>query len=203
MLQAGRWDHFLALCREARREWAPPDEDTDEYREDRAVKLFNVSMHVANDIYALNPDLAGWVLHVLCFIVARQYPALGDPQHRNCEACESFGSSAKIIIRHLTCRRRTSAVQKHGHKSADGKRLWVQTFNRGYIEQTFRRLTVRSELLHGEVNERFLQRKDWALKVKGKVGREKEKSALPPCSVKEAMEAPFVWSEEAALAVWS
>jgi len=203
MLHAGMWDHFLDMNAEAKRPWAPPSEDTDDYREERAVAFFNLAGPVANDLYALNPDLSGWVAHVLCFIVARQYKALGNPQKRTCEACESFGSSAKTIIKHLTCRRRPSTIQKHGHRSADGNKLWTQTFTRGYIEQTFRRLAVRAELIHGEANERFLQRKDHTLKDKGKVAKDKASSSSASYSLKEAMEAPWVFSQEAALAVWS
>ena len=141
--------------------------------------------------------------HVLCFIVSRQFKRLGNPQKRTCEVCESFGLSAKTIIKHLTCRRRPSATQQHGHKSSDGKKLWTQTFNRGYIEQTFRRLAVRAELIHGEANERYLQRSDHALKQKGKMAKDKAGSSSSSYSIKEAMEVPWVFSEEAALAIWS
>ena len=128
---------------------------------------------------------------------------LGDPQRRSCDACEALGASAKKLIRHLTCRRRPSANQQHAHRSADAKKLWMQTFKRGYVEQTFRRLTVRAELIHGEANVRYLQRADHTLKTKGKVAKDKASSSSASLSVKEAMEAPWVWSEEAALAVWS
>ena len=109
----------------------------------------------------------------------------------------------KKIIRHLTCRRRPSAIQKHGHKSANGAKLWVQTFKRGYVEQTFRRIAVRAELIHGAANERFTQRSDHRLKTKGKVAKDKVGSTSNSLTIKEAMEVPFVWSQEAALAVWS
>ena len=110
---------------------------------------------------------------------------------------------AKKIIRHLTCRRRHSAIQQHGHETADGQKLWQQTFKRGYIEQTFRRMAVRSELMHGKANQPFFQRSDYALKEKGKVAKEKAGSLAEAYSIKEAMEAPWVWSQEAMLAVWS
>ena len=47
------------------------------------------------------------------------------------------------MIKFLTCRRAVSA--KYG---------------RGYIEQAFRRMTVRASLIHGPENAPFLQRKD-------------------------------------------
>eukprot|EP00965_Chrysotila_dentata_P057609 1910602-Pleurochrysis_carterae.AAC.1 len=39
---AGMWDHFLDYVEAAEREWAPPERDTDEYRKERAVELFNL-----------------------------------------------------------------------------------------------------------------------------------------------------------------
>ena len=61
----------------------------------------------------------------------------------------------KKIIRHLTCRRRVDASQVFTHQKGD--KLWSQTFKRGYIEQTFRRIAVRAELLHGEDNAPYLE----------------------------------------------
>ena len=84
------------------------------------------------DLYALNPALAGWVPHVLVFIVPRQIVPLGDPSKRSCDACESLGAKIKKIIRNNTCRRRPTGTTKHAHRSADGKRLWLSTFTRGY-----------------------------------------------------------------------
>eukprot|EP00327_Prymnesium_parvum_P004280 CAMPEP_0182824034 /NCGR_PEP_ID=MMETSP0006_2-20121128/15076_1 /TAXON_ID=97485 /ORGANISM="Prymnesium parvum, Strain Texoma1" /LENGTH=277 /DNA_ID=CAMNT_0024951007 /DNA_START=450 /DNA_END=1279 /DNA_ORIENTATION=+ len=66
--------------------------------------------------------------------------------YRSADACESYGACAKNVIKHLTCRRRLRS--DHG---------------RGYIEQAFRRLAVRSDLLHGPENAPFLQRKDHRL----------------------------------------
>ena len=40
---AGYWDNFLDLVRETQRPWAKPEEDTDDYRKSRALKLFNLS----------------------------------------------------------------------------------------------------------------------------------------------------------------
>ena len=86
------------------------------------------------DIFALTPSDN---------IVPRQIVDLGDPSRRAADACESFGSCAKRIIKHLTCRRALRAG-----------------FGRGFIEQAFRRLVVRSGLIHGEENAPFLQRRD-------------------------------------------
>ena len=203
MKNADRWDNFLSLVDESNKEWATPADDTDDYRKGRAVAFFNAATVVARDIYALNPELTGWVLHVLVFVVARQYLSMGNPARRSCDACEALGSSMKKIIKHLTCRRRTSASQIHSHRSANGAKLWVQTFKRGYIEQTFRRVCVRAELLHGEGNTPYLQRADHRLLTKGKVAADKASSSDAPMSVTDAMEVPWVWSKDAALAVWS
>ena len=122
---------------------------------------------LANDTYSLNPELAGWVLHVMCFIVPRQIVELGEPARRACDACEALGSVCKKLIRHNTCRRRVSQEQ-HSHRSANGRKLWTQTFKVGYVEQMFRRISVRAELIHGEANEPYLQRADCRLKKSGK-----------------------------------
>lgn len=129
---------------------------------------------------------------------------MGDPTRRSCDACEAMGStSLKKIIKHLTCRRRLS-TQLHTHHSADGKWLWTESFTRGYEEQTFRRICVRNELIHGESNERYLQRADHELLAKGKQGKgSAAASRCEPSAVCEAMHVPFVWTKEAALVVWS
>ena len=41
MSHASYWDHFLALVRSTQEPWAAPADDTDEYREKRAVDAFN------------------------------------------------------------------------------------------------------------------------------------------------------------------
>ena len=41
MKSARSWDNFLALEAEAKKEWAKPEDDTREYREQRAVDFFN------------------------------------------------------------------------------------------------------------------------------------------------------------------
>ena len=127
---------------------------------------------------------------------------MGDPQRRSCEACESFGSVCKQLIRHNTCRRRSSASQLHGHRSANGKQLWAQTFKRGYVEQCFRRVCVRAELLHGEASQPFLQRKDNQLLKKGKASAQKAARSSEQLTVCEAMNAPWVYTKEASLAIF-
>lgn len=200
MRAADVWDNFLALELEARREWATPEADTDEYRKQRAVAFFNAAIKTARDLRALNPELSGWVLHVLCFIAPRQYLTMGDPSRRSCDACESLGACCKKLIRHLTCRRRASS-QQHVHNKS-GRRLWTQTFTRGYIEQAFRRVSVHANLLHGEENQRYLQRVDMQLLETGKSGK-KQCIVRDAMGVREAMSCEFVWSKEAALAIWS
>ena len=111
----------------------------------------------------------------------------------------------KKLIRHATCRRRTSSTQVYAHRSANGRQLWIQTFKKGYIEQSFKRACVRAELLHGEANAPYLQRADHRLLDKGRVSEAKAKGRdeQPVPSICEACEAPTVLSQEAMLAVWS
>jgi hypothetical protein len=102
----------------------------------------------------------------MVFIVPRQIVPLGDPARRSCDACESFGATVKKIIRHLTCRRRVTTGKIYNNRSGD--RRWTETFSRGYVEQAFRRVCVRAELLHGEDNQPYLQRSDFRLLETGK-----------------------------------
>ena len=108
-------------------------------------------------------------------------------------------------IRLRTCRRRASPNQIHAHRSQNGKALWSQTFKVGYVEQAFKRASVRTELLHGPENAAYLLRQDHRLLGTGKAATKKAVAgtSTEAMSVKEGVEAPWVWSEEAALAVWS
>ena len=108
-----------------------------------ALQWCNGARPVARDLIDLKPTMASWVPHIACNIVPRQIAMLGDPSRHSADACESFGSCTKTLIKHVTCRRAIS-----------GK------FGRGYIEQAFSRLVVRSGLIHGEENAPFLQRRD-------------------------------------------
>ena len=160
---------------------------------------------VANDLVKLNPELSGWVLHVLVFIVPRQMVDLGDPSRRSCDACESLGAAIKKIIKHLTCRRRCGTATTYSHRSQSGAKLWRQSFSKGYIQQAFERVSVRAGLLHGEENKRYLQRSDFRLLQKGKAGTSKFKAEdeCAPVKIADAIVAPTVFSREAQLAVWS
>ena len=160
---------------------------------------------MARDIHALNPELSGWVLHVLVFIVPRQMVELGDPARRSCDACESLGAAIKKIIKHLTCRRRHSNSAVHHHRSQDGKRLWRQTLRKGYIQTAFERVSVRAKLVLGEENKRYLQRADYRMLEKGKIapGKFKAVDDVAPPTVSAMMEAPKVLGPEAMLALWS
>ena len=162
------------------RPWPQGDADTDHLRKERAVEVFNLGALVANDLLALKPTMLSWVPHILVFIVPRQMVTMGDPTRRSCDACESFGAMAKKIIKFTTCRRRMRECTEH--ESADGTRRWLQTFNRGYIEQAFRRLSVRESLQHGPQNAPFQQRADACRTAKGKTTTTKRK--------KEECEAP-------------
>jgi hypothetical protein len=159
---------------------------------------------VANNLLKLNPEIAGWVTHVLVFVAPFQYLQLGDPARRSCDACESLGASVKKLIRELTCRRLTGSTHRHTSR-AGRKEAWQQTFGRGYIDQAFNRVSVRARLLHGEENAAYSQRADFVLRESGKTsqaGPSKGKAG-DGASLHDLMEAPTVFSEEMALAVWS
>lgn len=191
MANAERWDRFLSFVLDVQSPWIS---DTDEYREQRAVSYFNHSMACSRDLLELKPTLQSWVPHISCFVVPQQILLLGDPSRRAADACESFGAVVKHIIKRLTCRRRTrgaeapEAVSAQHHHHRNGK-TWRQSFSRGYIEQTFRRVCVRESLLHGEGNAPFLQRADWKLLRKGiKTEHVRQAKEVPP-SVRSMMAA--------------
>ena len=169
-------------------EW---ERDDDEYRESKAVQWFNFAMSSSRDLLELKPTLESWVPHIACFIVPRQIKWLGNPVKRSADACESYGAMVKRIIKHKTCRRRVKGSSSTGptfaHIHKRGDRRWHQTFTRGYLEQAFRRCCVKELLLHGELNEPYLQRSDWKLKDKGvKSERVKSEKVVPP-SVRSCM----------------
>ena len=163
MSNADKWDDFLALLRASAEPWPQDDRDTDEYRQGRALRWFNLFARVARGLLELKPTLRSWVPHVGLFIVPRQMLLLGDPQRRACDACESFGAMVKKSIKHGTCRRRLNRPTSNHKKKlpTGGNLLWKQTFKRGYVEQAFRRMCVRESLLHGEENMPWLQRADY------------------------------------------
>lgn len=106
---AGRWDRFLALIHYNQRPWLQGAADTDQYRQNRALRFFQLAVPVVRDLLELKPSMLTWVPHILLYIVPRQMVALGDPVRRSCDSCESFGAMLKKIIKHSTCRRRITA----------------------------------------------------------------------------------------------
>ena len=118
-----------------------------------------------------------WVPHIGNFIVPQQLVALGDATRRSCDACESFGAMVKKLIKHSTCRRRVLGTATSEHGAARGtpsERRWRQTFNRGFIEQAFRRACVRESLAHGPEN---VERTDVRRTTEGRLS--KASSRLP------------------------
>lgn len=173
-LNAERWDTFLKWVAGIETPW---DEDSLEYRKQRALQYCNGARATARALHELKPTMQSWVPHIACNIVPRQIVELGDPSRRAADACESMGACTKKVIKHLTCRRNTSAK-----------------FRVGYIEQAFRRLSVRSELLHGVDNMPFLQRKDALLLGLGRSSVVRDRVLGPAHSIRVKVE------QEAALA---
>ena len=167
ILNADRWDRFLSWVRDIEVPWAKEEEDTDEYRRQRALLYCNGARAVSRDLLALKPTMASWVPHIACNIVPRQIVALGDPSRRAADACESFGACSKKTIKFLTCRRKIGA-----------------SFGRGYIEQAFRRLAVRADLIHGPENAPYLMRSDHRLLVDGRANEGLSRAEGPHHSVR-------------------
>ena len=114
-----------------------------------------------------------WVPHIACYVVTRQIVEMGNASKRSADSCESYGAMIKKVIKHLTCRRRHGAGVESSHRK--GELLWRQTFKRGYVEQCFRRTCVRTSLLHGAENAKFLERHHFRLRGEGRLN----KSDLP------------------------
>ena len=165
---ADRWDRFLNWTRSIEVPWG---DDTDQYRQQRALEYCNHARAVSRDLYALKPTMESWVPHIACNIAPRQIVDLGDPSRRSADACESFGSCTKKIIKFLTCRRRLSP-----------------RFRRGYIEQAFRRQVVRSDLIHGSENAPFLLRKDAKLIGSGCMNDYTGRAAGPALAIRVKVE---------------
>ena len=162
------WDNFLEWTRDIEMAWTA---DSDSYRQQRALSYCNRARQCSRDLLALKPTMLSWVPHIACNVVPRQIADMGDPTKRAADACESFGACCKRIIKHLTCRRERSAK-----------------FGRGYIEQAFRRVTVRASLLHGPENAPFLQRKDHKLLGTGRQSDSPSKVYGPACSIRVKVE---------------
>ena len=165
---AGRWDRFLSWVRSTEDRWL---EDSDDYRKQRALIYCNGARAVSRDLYALKPTMASWVPHIACNIVPRQIVELGDPTSRAADACESYGACCKKLIKHLTCRRNVT-----------------RAYSRGWVEQAFRRLAVRSDLLHGAENVPFLLRADHKLLGSGMLGNVSNRVEGPAHSIRVKVE---------------
>ena len=163
-------DRFLKWVQGIEVPWE--DADTDTYRQMRALQYCNDARACSRDLIKLKPTMASWVPHVACYIVPRQIAELGDPSRRAADACESYGACAKRTIKHLTCRRA----------------LCVGRFGRGFVEQAFRRLVVRSSLIHGPENAPFLLRHDAKLVNVGRVSTAPKRIEGPSMSIRVKVE---------------
>ena len=137
----------------------------------RALSYANGARLCSRDLLQLKPTMLSWVPHIACNIVPRQIVELGDGSKRAADACEAYGACAKRTIKHLTCRRAIGSG-----------------FRRGFIEQAFRRLTVRAGLIHGPENEPFLQRRDARMLCVGRSSAAHNRSEGPfilyPCETR-------------------
>ena len=165
---AGYWDNFLNWVADIETPWL---EDSDAYRRKRALQYCNGARRCSRDLHTLKPTMQSWVPHIACNIVPRQIVELGDPTRRSADACESYGACCKNVIKHLTCRRALS-----------------QKFGRGYVEQAFRRQCVSCDLLHGDENVPFLQRKDHHLLGSGQLSGAHSRVEGPRCCIRVKLE---------------
>ena len=151
MRDAGYWDDFLNLVDIMQEPWAAPEADTNEYRQMRAVRVFNAGVLVYTSIgldllHSLQLRLhsalqrgeyvrtsttclgqsRSWVEHILIFVVVpRQIVEMGDPSRRSCDACESLGARFKIASKRSSIKHLTCRRVIHANKDVVSKRRKV------------------------------------------------------------------------------
>ena len=165
------WDHFYALVR-AFRKFESNERD---YREQRAVEVFNAATQVGRDVKVLRPTLQSACPHIMCSIVPRQIVELGDPLQRGCDQSESVGANMKSTIhRRVTRKQITGKATKHTRRDASGAitKEWTQkALKVSRVMQAFRAECVRERILRDPDSAKYLQRKHVKLLKKGRVSK--------------------------------
>ena len=173
------WDHFYASVRSFRKF----ESDEEEYRQQRAVEVFNAATQLGRDVKVLRPTLKSACPHILANIVPRQIVELGDPLKRGCDQSESVGANMKSTIHRRVVRRTiTKKATKHTRRSADGtiEKQWNQkALKISRVMQAFRAECVRERILRDPSSAKFLQRKHVRLLKMGRVSKAPVKPERP------------------------
>ena len=173
------WDHFYAVVRAFR----VFESDTNNYREQRAVEVFNAASQLGRDAKVLRPTLVSACPHILANVVPRQIVDLGDPLRRGCDQSEAVGANMKSTIHRRVVRRTiTNKSTKHTRRDAKGAivKQWTQkALKVSRVMQAFRAECVRERILRDPGSAHLLQRKHCKLINMGRVSTPRAKEETP------------------------
>ena len=172
------WDNFYSLTRSFRAFTS----DTDDYRKQRAVEVFNAASQCGRDVKVLRPTLQSAVPHVIANICPRQIVEMGDPLRRGCDQSEAIGANMKSTIHRRVARNKIDGkARTHERRDKHGivKRSWKQTLKTSRVMQAFRLECVRERILRDPASAPFLQRKHRKLLDKGRASKAPVKGGAP------------------------
>ena len=193
MMQHARdWDVFIHLAQVALRPWDA--EDTEEYRERRALESFKAAVPVVEAIRRHDLSSTSWCPHVLLCIVPRMQRKWGCSVKRGADVSEAFGAEIKYTIHRLVVRRPLAIGKKlHIKRNAAGEEIkrWQQTFKASRVEQTFRRVCVRKAMLDDASFDHLKQRQHAVARTTGRACKVQKTTPARATgqSVEEAMAA--------------
>ena len=173
------WDAFYAVTRSFR----VFESDTDSYREQRAVEVFNAATQLSRDVKVLRPTLKSACPHILTDIVPLQIVEMGDPLARGCDQSEAIGANMKSTIHRRVARNTiTGKATKHTRRDASGAivKQWTQkALKTSRVMQAFRAEAVRQRILRDPASAPFLQRKHFKLLKRGRASKAAAKGERP------------------------
>ena len=172
------WDNFYTLTRSFRKF----ESDTDDYREFRAVELFNSASQVGRDVKVLRPTLQSACPHILANVIPRQIKDMGDPLRRGCDQSESVGANMKSTIHRRVARNKiTGEARTHTRRNARGdvEKTWTQKLKFSRVMQAFRAECVRERILRDPESAKFLQRKHHRLLNTGRASKARTTGEQP------------------------
>ena len=156
---AGFFDDFSAVVVAVRLF----ESDTPEYRQARAVELFNAASKVGRNMVEVRESFDSAVPHVLTSVVTRQMVLDGDPNRRGCDQSEAIGVSIKFDL-HNRCNRLCKAKTESTHKKQDKTggviKEWRQKLSVSRVMQTFKSSVLREALRRDPDSQQYLTRRD-------------------------------------------
>ena len=145
----------------------------DEYRQQRAVEVFNSCTQLGRDLKVLRPTMKSACPHILANIIPRQFVEMGDALRRGCDQSEAVGANMKSTIHRRVARNKIDGkVRTYTRRDANGviKKQWKQNALKcSRVMQAFRSECVRERILRDPESAIFLQRKHHRLIGKGRV----------------------------------